>query len=231
MSIWGKIIGGTAGFALGGPLGALAGAIAGHTVDIYTTDKDHDRQVAFSIALIALSAKMAKADGVVSRDEILAFREKIDIAPKDIESVGKIWDIARQTPDGFEGYAMQVAKLFPQAPAVLEGLMGLLFHIAQADGAIDTHEDAYLRRVATLLGFDEQAYQQLAYTHGDQTNPYRILGVNPDCDQDELRKAWIAMSAKHHPDKLIAQGLPEECIRAANDRIAIINNAYESLRQ
>ncbi|MCE2517607.1 MAG: TerB family tellurite resistance protein, partial [Alphaproteobacteria bacterium] len=116
MTIWGKIIGGTAGFALGGPIGGLLGALAGHAVDTYTADLRDDpsrREVAFTIALIALSAKMAKADGTVSRDEILAFREKVDISSRDIDHVGQLWDLARQTPDGFDGYARQLAQMFP----------------------------------------------------------------------------------------------------------------------
>ena len=98
MNIWGKIIGGAAGFALGGPIGGVVGAIAGHAVDLYAEDNHVEREAAFTIALIALSAKMAKADGVVTRDEILAFREKVDIAPDDLEKVGTLWDLAREPP-------------------------------------------------------------------------------------------------------------------------------------
>lgn len=232
MTIWGKIIGGTAGFALGGPLGGLIGAIAGHTVDTLARDTSQDRQAAFSIALIALSAKMAKADGVVSRSEILAFREKVDIPPKDVETVGRIWDMARQTPEGFEGYAHQLARLFPKASAVLEEMMGLLFHIARADGRIGDTEEAYLKRVAGIFGFDDTGFEQLAWIHGDvASNPYRLLEIAPDCDDASLRRAWLEQASRHHPDRLIADGLPEECIRAANDRLAQINAAYEAIRQ
>lgn len=230
MSIWGKIIGGTAGFALGGPIGGLVGAIAGHGVDHLTTSVEADRQAAFSIALIALSAKMAKADGIVTRDEILAFREKVDVPARDMDAVGKIWDRARETPDGFEGYASQVAKLFPKGSAILEELMGLLFHIAHADGKFDANEEIYLRRVAEIFGFDDAGFEHLGYVYGTaETSPYRLLEINPDCSNDELRQAWLRMARRHHPDQLMAEGLPEEFVRAANDQLARINAAYETL--
>ena len=253
MSIWGKIIGGTTGFALGGPLGALAGALAGHIIidtmvatssetishtkelapSPYADSDEYlaSKQAAFSIALVALSAKMAKADGVVSRHEILAFREKVDIPQKDLEAVGRLWDLARETPYGIDSYARQVASFFPQGSVVLEQLMGLLFYIAQADGGIEAQEEAYLREIAGILGFDDEGYERLTYIYGDkELNPYHILGVEPDCDAETLRKVWLEMARLHHPDRLIAEGLPAECIRAANERLAEINTAYETLK-
>ncbi len=234
MNIWGKIIGGTAGFALGGPIGGLLGALAGHAVDSYAEDKKEDtskREVAFTIALIALSAKMAKADGVVTRDEVLAFREKVDIPQKDIDNVGRLWDLARQTPDGFDGYARQLADMFPKESPVLDQLMELLFFIARADGAITDIEDEYLGHVARILGFKAEGFARLKLIYGDQNaNPYHVLGVDIDDDDASIRQAWINMARDHHPDRLMAEGLPEEFIRAANERLASINTAYEDIK-
>lgn len=232
MNIWGKIIGGAAGFALGGPIGGIVGAIAGHAVDLYAEDSHVEREAAFTIALIALSAKMAKADGVVTRDEILAFREKVDIAPDDVEKVGHLWDLARQTQEGYTAYARQVARMFGPASPVLEQLMGLLFHIARADGAIKTEEEDYLQDVAAILGFDEDGYMRLSHIHGDETtSPYRVLGLDPDCDDTSLRQHWLALNRDHHPDRLMAEGLPREFIRSATERLAAINAAYEQIRK
>lgn len=232
MNIWGKIIGGAAGFALGGPIGGVVGAIAGHAVDLYAEDNHVEREAAFTIALIALSAKMAKADGVVTRDEILAFREKVDIAPDDLEKVGTLWDLARETPDGYTAYARQVSRMFGAASPVLEQLMELLFHIAKADGTIKTEEEAYLQDVAAILGFDASQFTRLAHIYGDDTtSPYRVLGVDPDCDEATLRRHWIALNRDHHPDRLMASGLPREFVRAATERLAAINAAYEDIRK
>ena len=234
MSIWGKIIGGTAGFALGGPIGGLIGALAGHAVDSYTEYKSDDRQsreVAFTIALIALSAKMAKADGMVTKDEILAFRQKVDIPQKDVDHVGMLWDLARQTPDGFDSYARQVAGMFPKGSPVLDQMMELLFFIACADGESSPLEEEYLGHVARIFGYDDAGFERLKLVYGLQdVNPYHILGIDHDADDVEVRQAWITMAREHHPDRLMAEGLPEEFIRAANERLAKINKAYEDIK-
>ena len=234
MSIWGKIIGGAAGFAIGGPIGGLLGAIAGHAVDSYVAETQPDpvagREVAFTIALIALSAKMAKADGTVTRNEILAFRQKVDISQKDLDHVSRLWDLARQTPDGFDGYARQLAKMFPPASPILDQLMELLFFIARADGDITETETNYLSQVAGILGYDTAGFERLCLMYGNpEASPYQTLGVSPDDDDQLIRKAWINLAKDHHPDQLTAAGLPEEFIRAANERLAKINAAYEDI--
>ena len=209
------------------------GALAGHAVDHYVAENQPDpsgREVAFTIALIALSAKMAKADGVVTKDEILAFRQKVDIPAKDIGHVSKIWDLARQTPDGFDGYASQLANMFPPASPILDQLMELLFFIARADGVVTEAEKTYLHHVARILGYDQSGYDRLCLMYGgDGANPFHVLGVHPDEDDKTIRQAWINLARDHHPDQLTAAGLPAEFIRAANERLASINTAYEDI--
>ena len=235
MTIWGKIIGGAAGFAFGGPIGGLLGALAGHAVDSYVIEQQPDnsgREVVFTIALIALSAKMAKADGHVTRDEILAFRQKVDIPAKDIEDVSRLWDLARQTPDGFDGYARQLAGMFPVASPIFDQLMDLLFYIARADGQITDLELDYLKQIAGILGYDDKGFDRLCLIYGDpDANPYHVLGVHPDDSDTTIRQAWINLARHHHPDALMAAGLPEEFIRAASERLATINTAYDDITQ
>jgi DnaJ like chaperone protein len=234
MSIWGIIIGGAAGFAFGGPIGGLLGAVAGHAVSAKlapeSTDPDATKKVAFTVAVIALSAKMAKADGVVTRDEIAAFRARVHIPPSEVAQVGKFWDLARQTPDGFEDYAKQVARLFvPRAP-VLEQLLDLLFHIARSDGAVSPPEMDYLARVAGIFGFDEQDFERMqAFHQPGGPSPYEVLDVSPDIDDAALRHHWKTLVRTHHPDRLVADGMPEEFVSAANDRLAGINAAYDQI--
>lgn len=234
MSIWGVIIGGTAGLAIGGPIGGLVGALAGHA--IYTIKDGHDehlrQNVAYSVALIALSAKMAKSDGKVTLDEVLAFRQKVDIPERDVTKVGQLWDLARQTPTGYEAYARQLRYLFGKKATVFEHLMGLLFHIANADGVITKKEDEYLNHVALELGFDQADFQRFKRLYGDYPDdPYQILNISPDTDMETVRKVWIELMRQHHPDQLQAEGLPAEFIRSATDKVASINAAYESIRQ
>src|SRR5690242_5849153 len=166
MNIWGKLLGGAAGFAIGGPIGALLGAVAGHAVDRLSDQAPGDdartglderaatRQIAFTIGIIVLGAKMAKADGVVSRAEIAAFKQVFTVPPEQEANVGRIFDQARRDAFGFEPYAHQIARLFTRKSQVLEELLDGLFHIAKADGKVDEGEIAYLRRVAEIFGFD-----------------------------------------------------------------------------
>ena len=238
VSVWGKIIGGAAGFAFGGPLGALLGAVAGHAVDRYRArevdgdDEGGTRKIAFTIGVIALGAKMAKADGVVTRDEIAAFREVFHVPEEEVRNVARVWDLARQSSDGFEIYAKQIADLFaPQAP-VLEQLLGSLFHIARADGQVHEAERAYLREVAAIFGFDETAFQRLSAMWGDvdADDPYAILGVKPTASDADIKSAHRAWIRSHHPDRLIAEGLPEELIEAATAKLADVNAAYDRIK-
>ncbi len=239
MSIWGKIIGGAAGFALGGPIGALLGVVGGHAIDRYAAPDqpiDEDaatRKVAFTIGVIALGAKMAKADGVVTREEIAAFREVFQVPAEETRNVGRVWDLARRTSDGFEAYAAQIARLFNPGSPVLEQLLGSLFHIARADGVVHEKEIEYLRRVAAIFGFDELAFERLRaiFTDDSSNDPYAILGVAPDADDKAVRAAYRHLVREHHPDRLIAQGLPEEAVAAATDKLARINSAWDRIKQ
>lgn len=236
--IWGKIIGGAAGFAIGGPLGALLGAVAGHAVDRMGAAASGDgadaaRQTAFTVAVIALSAKMAKADGRVTRDEIAAFRQLFDIPPELRRDVGRVFDRARRDADGFEPYARQIARMFADNPAVLEELLGALFHIARADGVVHPAELDYLSSVARIFGLDRAAFDRVRAARADDGggDPYAILGVDRDDDDEAVRAAWRRLTRETHPDRLIAQGMPEDLVEGATERMARINAAWDRVRK
>jgi DnaJ like chaperone protein len=236
MSIWGKIIGGAAGFAIGGPIGALLGGLAGHAVDRLAAETDAgdgSKQIAFTIGVIVLSAKMAKADGVVTRDEVQAFREVFHVPPEEIKNVGRIFDMARKESAGYEPYARQIARLFEDNPEVLEDLLHGLFHIAKADNVIHPAELAFLEGVATIFGFDEHGFQRVRAHHvpPEASDPYLILGVTHDADEAEVKRTYRKLTRENHPDRLIAQGLPQEFIDLGNEKMAHINEAYEKIRR
>ena len=233
MTIWGLIIGGATGFAFGGPIGALLGAAAGTIAGQHLRrhlDPEQNRKVAFTVAVIALSAKMARADGVVTSAEIRSFRARVQIPEKDLHRVGQFWDLARQTQDGFEAYARQTVSLFGAKSALLDQLLDLLFTIARSDGRITAPEWDYLRRVAAIFGYDEDEFARLSDIYsGENPPPHIILGVPETAGLQEIRTAWRELASAHHPDKLIAAGMPEEFIQAATDRLARINHAYDTL--
>lgn len=239
MSIWGKIMGGAAGFALGGPIGALLGAVAGHAVDKMSESgppgeaQDGTKEIAFTIGVIVLGAKLAKADGQVTRDEVSAFRQVFHIPPDEVKNVGRLFDQARKAAHGFEPYAKQIGRLFENNPAVLEDLIDGLFHIARADGKVTPEEIEYLRRVAEIFGFDDAAWQRIraANVGSDESDPYAILGVSRDDSDEAIKAAHRRLALENHPDKLIAEGLPQEFIDLANDKLAKINAANDQIRK
>lgn len=239
MAIWGKILGAAAGLAVGGPLGALVGGIAGHAYDRIQSDREEEatgepslaKQTAFAIAVIVLSAKMAKADGAVTRDEIDAFKDIFQVPPDELKHVGRVFDQARKDSRGFEPYARQVARLFRDTPAVLEELLSGLFHIAGADGYAHPAELDYLRKVAEIFGFDAATFERVRAAHfgAAQDDPYTVLGIDRYASDDDVRRTWRKLVREHHPDALVAQGMPEDFVRVATDKVAAINAAYDQI--
>ena len=254
MSIWGKVIGGVAGFALGGPLGGILGAVAGHAVDKMKAAEaaaaggygggqgdaafagfDQDaRQIAFTTTVIVLSAKMAKADGRVSADEIAAFKTIFHIPPEESSHVAAIWDEAKSEAGGYEPYAQQIASLFRHEPAVMEEILGALFHIAKADGVIHPAEMELLMRVAMIFGFDQHAFERLKNIHlgpEGEDDPYEVLGISRDASDEEVKRTYRKLIRENHPDTLMAQGVPQEFIDLANEKMATINAAYDRIEK
>lgn len=239
MSIWGKIIGGAAGFATAGPLGALLGALAGHAVDRSVDadlleapepeDRSGTKQVAFTIAVIVLGAKMAKADGVVSKSEVTAFKQVFKVPQSEMKNVARVFDLARRDSGGFEPYARQIAKMFQKNHPVLEELLDGLFHIARADGHVHEAEVDFIREVAMIFGFTEGEFARIreANLGPDKADPYTMLGVTREMTDVEIKNAWRKLVRETHPDKLTAQGLPKEFVELANQKLAAINAAYD----
>ena len=234
MSIWGKILGGAAGLALAGPLGALIGAVAGHAVDSMRgkpKDGDQTKSIAFTIAIIALGAKLAKADGTVTRDEVDAFKRVFKIPPHEIKNVGRVFDQARKDHRGYKAYAKQVAGMFRDNPAVLEELLYCLAYVARADGQVHPNEHDFLANVAGIFGLDAHAFERITALRPDagDANPWSVLGVTRDMTDDALKAAYRKLVRENHPDALTAQGMPEEFVQLANERLAAINDAWDKI--
>ena len=236
MTIWGKIIGSATGFAFGGPIGALLGGVAGHAIDKFKTKQKLPeelalKQIGFTIGVIVLSAKMAKADGKVTKSEIKAFKEKINVPDNEIKNVARLWDQAKKTTDGFEVYAKQISNLLEKNSSVLEELLNLLVIIAEADGKITKLEKIYLKNVSNIFGFSDQDFDRICSSKLNKfTDPYQTLGVLKDTPLEEIKKKWKILAMKHHPDRLISQGIPQDLIEKNTYRLKEINNAWDIIK-
>ena len=189
------------------------------------------RDADFAMALIGLGAKMAKADGEVTRDEIAAFTQ-VFRAPAGFEApLQRAFDLAKQTTLGFDGYARRLARRFRHHPEVLEDVLDGLFHIAKADGRVTPDEERYLASVAEIFGFSELDYERIRVAHvgAPEDDPWMLLGVERGADLEAVKHAWRKAAAQNHPDKLIARGAPLEMQRIANAKMAAINAAYREL--
>ena len=240
MSIWGKIIGGTTGFALGGPLGAIIGIMIGGSFDRSARKLSSSNQISqqqkqnvFALCIIVLSAKIAKADGQVTKEEIYTFKEKFNIQAEEMSEVSKIFNEAKKSSFGFKNIADQVGNLFSDNKVLLEQLLNNLFYIAEADGLTSNNEVEVLRSISQSFHFNETDFQRIFHSrlNNKESDPYKILGVTREDSDNNIRKKWIELSKEHHPDYLIAKGMPKEFIKEANKELSSINLAYDKIKE
>ena len=190
------------------------------------------RDAAFTLALIALAAKMAVADGAVTASEERAFRATVEMAHGHEEQIIRVFNLAKQDVAGYDAYARKVTRFFHDSPDTLEHVLDSLFYIATADGMVHEAELDYLKSVSDIFGFDEARFEQMASQHVQLeagVDPYAVLGLAPNADADEIRRVYRSLVAEHHPDRLIAKGVPEDLIDVATARMKVINLAYQAL--
>jgi DnaJ like chaperone protein len=190
-----------------------------------------ERSIAFTIAVIALGAKMAKADGQVTRDEVSAFRTVFTIPPEEEANAARVFNLARQDVAGVDAYARKIAAMFGPGDRVLIDLAEGLFHIALADGEYHAAEDAFLREVVKIFGLGDRCFRSLQarFVPDMPPDPYDVLGVSHSAPVEEIRAAWRQAVRESHPDGLAARGLPEEAIQLAQDRLVAVNRAWEEI--
>ncbi|WP_372573698.1 TerB family tellurite resistance protein [Ruegeria jejuensis] len=192
-----------------------------------------ERSVAFAIAVVALGAKMAKADGRVTRDEVTAFRDVFQIAPEDEEGAARVFDLARNDVAGYQDYARKIKRMFEEDSTTLCDLMEGLFHIAMADGFYHPNENEFLKEVSGIFGQTEQQFRALRarFVPDAPKDPYTVLGVAPDMPREDIRKVWRQLVRDTHPDAMMARGVPEEAVKLAEKRMIDINRAWDEINQ
>ena len=220
MSVWKRIADAINALVEGEPLSAVFQKL--RTPPEFT--------VGFTIAVIALGAKMAKADGQVTRDEVAAFRQIFTIPPGEEAHAARIFNLARTDVAGFDLYARQIAGMFQDRPEVLADLLEGLVHIAMADGDFHPEEDAFLSEVNRIFGLPPELLRSIKARHLPEiTDPYVVLGIGPSATDAEIRRHWRRLVRELHPDQMIGRGVPAEAQRLAEQRLAAINDAYEMI--
>ena len=248
VSIWGKILGGMAGFAMGGPLGALVGAALGHAADSGAMNGGRpriagpadlvallgNRETLFAIGVVVLSAKLSKCDGAVKRAEIDAFKQMFRIPPENLGEVGRLFDEARSTHEGFEPFADRMGEAFADNRAMLEEVLTALFFIARADGPVNRAEQAFLGAVHLRFGLDRAAWDRArgaAPRVEAASDPYAVLGLTRQATDEDVRSTWRRLMRENHPDGLAARGVPPEFVQKATEKVAEINAAWDRIKR
>jgi DnaJ like chaperone protein len=223
MTIWERISAAIAALAKGESLSSILDSLR----------STPERSVGFTIAVIALGAKLAKADGQVTRDEVSAFRAVFTIPQGEEANAARVYNLARQDVAGFDAYARKVRAMFGDGDRrLLADLLEGLFLIAMADGRYHPNEDVFLEEVARIFGLGGGCFRSLRarFVDGAPRDPYDVLGVAPDAPVEAIRAAWRQAVKDSHPDAMIARGVPPEAVQLATRRMADINAAWDEIR-
>ena len=240
MSLFGGIVGGFVGFTLLGPIGALVGSVIGSKMSESRTSRrnpnNFDHQVAFFAALFACFAKISKADGVVSKEEVNKIEEfiskKFNLDKEQRNFAINIFQKAKDDNVSFEAYATQLQSLLKQSPNSLLIFYELLFELAMADGELHPAEEKILKKVPNIFKLPNNLFEELYDKYVSNINDcYKILGVNTNMSFSEIRKVYLKKRKEFHPDMLISKGLPEELIEKAKSKFIEIQEAYEELEK
>ena len=237
MSIWGSLIGGFVGFSFAGPIGALIGSMIGGRISSarrtgFQRGFAPPQQV-FAIALIILTAKLAKADGQVSKEELIAIKNKLKIPDSEIDQVKKIFNKAKEDSLGYEPYAQQIAQIYKNNSAVLDEIINILFYIAEADSKVSDSEIVMIRNIAKIFGINKNQFEGIRESRkgSDKLNPYVVLDCDPNDDFATIRKKYLNLSKEHHPDVLVSKGVPKEVIEESKKKMRAINSAFDRIKK
>ena len=237
MAIWGSLIGGMIGLSLGGPFGMLLGSLIGGKISRARSSSGFKSfaqpQQIFALSLIVLSAKLSKADGQISKEELIAVKDKLKIPENEIDQVGKIFNKAKEESAGYEPYAQQIAQIYRGNINVLEEVINILFYIAEADGNVSNAELKMIEHISQIFGLTEVQFNSIKESRksSDKPNPYVVLESHPDDTIEIIRKRYLKLSKEHHPDLLMSKGVPQEVIDESKAKMRAINSAWDQVQK
>jgi DnaJ like chaperone protein len=250
MGWFGKITFGTIGLFLGGPLGAIAGAAMGHLL----VDKGIDAvgrvidstgeprighaektQAAYFVSLFSILGKLARVDGVVSREEIAVvdgFIQQLPMPDREKQFARQIFNEAKTSHYSIEDFAHQLYQAAGSQPTLLISFLDLLFQIAAADGKFHPAEETALKRIKEIFHISDKQFEDIkAVYFKDFDKDYKVLNCTPDSSNEEIKSNYKKLVKEFHPDTIISKGLPEEFIEFASKRFQEIHESYNKIRR
>ena len=237
MAIWGSLIGGMIGFSLGGPFGMLLGSLIGGKMSRSRSGGGFrsfaQPQQIFALSLIVLSAKLSKADGQVSREELIAVKDKLKIPDSELDQVGKIFNKAKEESTGYEPYARQIAEVYKGNLNIMEEVINTLFYIAESDGNVSDKELEMIEDIARIFGLNDIQINGIKESRksSDKLNPYIVLESKPDDSLDTIRKRYLKLIKEHHPDLLMSKGVPQEVLDESKAKMRAVNSAWSQIQK
>lgn len=243
MSWMGKMLGGGLGFMMGGPLGLIIGAVVGH----HAMDSSGEsvlsilesRQSVFFVATFSMLAKLAKADGRVSQQEIdiidKIMRENLRLSGQAREFAVKVFNEAKNSNQSFEDFARQFYAEFSGAPELLVSELDLLLMVAMSDSTLHHAEEQLIHSAARIFKLEGQ-YEQLKSRYSltsksDLDRCYQILGCRRGESLITIKKKYRKLAMDFHPDRVQAQGMSPELAKAAEDRFKEIQHAWDTIEK
>ena len=237
MAIRGSLIGGMIGFSLGGPFGMLLGSLIGGKMSRSRSGGGFrsfaQPQQIFALSLIVLSAKLSKADGQVSREELIAVKDKLKIPDSELDQVGKIFNKAKEESTGYEPYARQIAEVYKGNLNIMEEVINTLFYIAESDGNVSDKELEMIEDIARIFGLNDIQINGIKESRksSDKLNPYIVLESKPEDSLDTIRKRYLKLSKEHHPDLLMSKGVPQEVLDESKAKMRTVNSAWSKIQK
>lgn len=240
------MVGGTIGFALAGPLGAIAGAAFGHAFDSTAESQVDDQrvylstgeaaQMTFFVAAFSMLAKLVKADGRIEKEEIDTIErfmaQDLNLDPNSRRYAREIFQTALHSHETFEGFAAQFYQQFRYQPQFLDMIVDILLRVAISDRALNATEEKVILSAVRTFNFSDDKYRQLRSKYvSDVEKYYAVLGTKPTDPDDVIKQQYRKLVQDFHPDKIISKGLPEEFVKFANDKFREIQQAYDAIRK
>jgi len=244
MSWLGKMMGGAIGFAIGGPLGAVAGAALGHVCidknnNTLLTNTD-ENEATYFIAFFSMMAKVAKADGVVTQEEIKGVEQFItdsNLSKESGDFAKRIFIEAKDSSSTIEEFATQFYSFAREEPELLHSMLEMLLRISFSDSHFHPNEEKMVLIVKDIFNISDYDYELIKKsfvpTSADALleKQYAVLNCTVDSTDGEIKQSYKKLIRNFHPDTLFSKGLPQEFMQFATNKLQEINAAYEAIKK